>query len=460
MRKTTLMKGLALVVSSATLFGMAGCGSGNSSGGGSKKADSASCTAYKKYGDLSGKKISTYTPWIDQEGDATVKAFNEFANCTGAKVEHEGSRDMAAQLPVRVKAGSAPDVAIMPQLGMIKNMVATGKVKDVPAKAAANVKKYYSKDWQDYSTLDGKLVSIPVDANAKSFIWYSPKAFKEKGYKVPTTWDEMMDLTKKIADDNKGDTSVKPWSVGLEGGADSGWPGTDWLEDAVLRFTDADTYNKWVDHTIPFNDPKILAAFKEIGKILKDPAYVNGGFGDIQSIASTAWQDAGTPLVDGKGYLMHMALFYQSNYQTANPDIKIAKDGDVWAFPMPSKDAQHKSMIGGGDFAIAFSDKPEVQKFEEFLSSPEYANARAKAMTGWITANTGLDEKNLKPIDKLAYESLTAEGTTFRFDASDMMPAEVGTGSFWKQMIAYFAQNKSEQQVLDAVEESWPSDVK
>ncbi|BDR52298.1 alpha-glucosides-binding periplasmic protein AglE [Bombiscardovia nodaiensis] len=367
---------------------------------------------------------------------------------------------MAAQLPVRVKSGSAPDVAALSQPGFVKDMVKTGKVKALPKEALANVTKYYSQDWQDYASVDGKIVSIPMDANAKSFIWYSPKKFKEKGYEVPKTWDEMLALTKKIAQDNKSNSDVKPWSVGLEGGASSGWPGTDWLEDAVLRFTDEDTYNQWVNHEIPFNDPKIEKAFEKVGEILKNPDYVNGGFGDVKSIASTAWQDAGNPLVEGKSYLMHMALFYQSNFESNNPDIKVAPDGDAWAFAMPGQSADKKEMLGGGDFAIAFADRPEVQQFMAYISSPTFANARAKAMSGWITANTGLDKKNLKPIDQLAYTSLTDKSTTFRFDGSDLMVAEVGTGSFFKQMIAYFAQNKSEKEVLDAIEQSWPTDKK
>lgn len=455
MKRANVYKGLAAAISAATLVGVAGCGSSNSSE--STKSSGAQCAPYKVYGDLSGKKISVYTIWVDQEGDATAKAFSQFESCTGAKVSHEGSRDLATQLPVRIKSGSAPDIAVLPQPGLVKSMVDTGKVAELSKDALANVSKYYSKDWQDYASVGGKVVSIPVDANAKSFIWYSPKKFKEKGYKVPQTWDEMVSLTKTIAKDNKGDTGVKPWSVGLEGGTDSGWPGTDWLEDAVLRFTDGDTYNQWVAHKIPFNDPKIVSAFKEVGKLLKNPDYVSGGFGDTKSIASTSWQDAGNSLIDGKGYLMHMALFYQSNYESSNPDISISPDGDAWAFPMPSLEKDKKNMLGGGDFAVAFSDKPEVQQFEAFLASPEYANARAKAMTGWITANTGLDESLLKPIDKLAYTSLTDKNTTFRFDGSDLMPAEVGTGIFFKEMISYFGQGKSEQDVLDTIEKSWPT---
>ena len=455
MNKYYVRNGLAALASITMIAGLAACGtSGNTTADDNKPAD---CSAYEVYGDLSGKTISVYTAWIDQEGDATVQAFSEFEQCTGATVEHEGSRDMASQLPVRVKAGSAPDIAALPQPGLVQTMVATGKTVNPSADAEANVDKYFSKDWKDYASIDGELVAVPMDASAKSFVWYSPKAFEENGYEVPTTWDEMMDLTQKIADDNAG-TDVKPWSVGIEGGGDTGWPATDWLEDAVLRFAGGDVYNQWVNHEIPFNDPQIVSAFEEIEAILKNNDYVNGGYGDFQSIATAAWQDAGMPLVEGTGFLMHQALFYQSNYGAVDDSIEVSETGDAWAFQMPGKTEDDKAMVGGGDFAVAFSDRPEVLAFQAWLASPEYANARAAALSGWITANTGLDESLLQPVDKLAYEALTDENTTFRFDASDLMPAEVGSGSFWKQMTEYFAQDKSIDEVLTAIENSWPTD--
>ncbi|KFI46997.1 alpha-glucoside transport system substrate-binding protein [Bifidobacterium bohemicum] len=452
-------KVLAVVISAATLVGMGACGgSSNSSAPNDSAKNSAKCGDYKQYGDLKGKTVTMYASWIDEEGSATDKSFDAFRQCTGANVKFEGSRDLAVQLPVRVKSGSAPDVAVVPQPGLLRSMVKTGKAKPAPDSVVKNVEKYYSKDWKEYGSVDGKLYGVAMDASSKSFIWYSPKKFKEKGYTVPQTWDEMMDLTKKIAKDNKGG-NVKPWSVGIEGGSDTGWPATDWLEDAVIRFTDADTYNKWVSHEIPFNDPKILSSFKEIGKILKNNDYVNGGFGDSQSIASTAWQDAGNPLIEGTGYMMHMAPFYQTNFKSADANIKIDPDGDAWVFQMPGKEKGSAPMLGGGDFAFAFSDRPEVKAFLTYLSTPQWANERAKQLGGWVYPNKAMDESLLgSKIDKLSYEALTNPKTEFRFDASDLMPSEVGSGSFWKKMTEYFAQNKSEKETLDAIEASWPKD--
>ena len=59
----------------------------------------------------------------------------------------------------------------------------------------ANVDKYWNKAWKAYGTVNGTFYAAPMSANMKSLVWYSPKAFTAAGYKVPTTWDEMMTLS-------------------------------------------------------------------------------------------------------------------------------------------------------------------------------------------------------------------------------------------------------------------------
>ncbi|MDR1852129.1 MAG: ABC transporter substrate-binding protein [Propionibacteriaceae bacterium] len=441
----------------AGLLGLGACSSGTNPSATveqSGSADASECAAYESYGDLSGKTITVYATFIDTEGEQYTDSFKPFEECTGAKVAFEGSREFESQLPVRVKAGNAPDIAILPQPGLLKTMVATGKVVKAPETVAANVDKYWTASWKDYGSVDGTLYAAPLGASAKSFIWYSPKMFSDAGLTVPTTWDELMALTEKIA--TSGD--IKPWCAGIESGDATGWPATDWVEDVVLRFAGPENYDKWVSHEIPFNDPSIVESVDAMGKILKNDKYVNAGIGDVQSIASEPWTDAGYPIVEGQCYLSRAASFYATNFTTYDENLKVGPDGDVWAFAMPGKTADSQPVIGGGDFVAAFADRPEVAAFQTFLSSPEWANAKAKVTPqGWTTANQGLDKSLLaSPIDQLAFETLASPKSEFRFDGSDLMPSEVGAGTFWKQMTAYFAQNKSTKDVLDAIEASWP----
>jgi alpha-glucoside transport system substrate-binding protein len=448
----SLIAGLALVAS------LGACSSDGDSPAdpATTPASSAECAAYEAYGDLSGTTVSLYATFIDTEGAEYEQSFAQFAECTGATIAYEGSRDFEAQLPVRVEAGAAPDIAILPQPGLLKTMVATGKVVPAPSTVAANVDQYWSASWKAYGTVDGTFYAAPLGASAKSFVWYAPQMFADAGYEIPTTWAELVDLTAQIAADG----DVKPWCVGIESGTATGWPATDWVEDVVLRFAGGTAYDQWVTHDRPFNDPAIVEALTELGQLLKNDAYVNAGIGDVQSIAAEPWTDAGYPIVEGQCYLHRAASFYQTNWTTLDPDLTVGPDGDVWAFPLPGVKAGEQPVIGGGDFVAAFADRPEVAAFQAYLSSAEWAKAKATATPqGWVTANKGLDRSLLKsPMDQLAFDVLSDPGVEFRFDGSDLMPSEVGAGSFWREMTDYFAQGKSEQAVLDAIEQSWPKD--
>src|SRR5690606_35770228 len=151
------------------------------------------------------------------------------------------------------------------------------------AETEANVDEFFAASWKDYGTVDGTFYAPPLGANMKSFVWYSPGAFADAGYEVPQTWDDMIALSDQIVADGNG----KPWCAGVESGDATGWPATDWIEDVVLRSAGADVYDQWVAHEIPFNDPQIVEAIDIAGDILKNPDYVNGGLGDVSSIATT-----------------------------------------------------------------------------------------------------------------------------------------------------------------------------
>ena len=105
------------------------------------------------------------------------------------------------------------------------------------------------------------------------------------------------------------------------------------------------------------------------------------------------------------------------------------------------------------------ADRPEVQAFQTYLSSPEWANAKAKATDtgGWVSANKGLDPENLTTeFDKLNAEILQDPDSVFRFDGSDLLPGSVGAGTFWTAIVEWLTGSDT-QTVVDQVEASWPT---
>ncbi|MFS0704682.1 ABC transporter substrate-binding protein [Cellulomonas sp. 179-A 9B4 NHS] len=459
MKRIQRSRGLALAASVAglglVLTACSGGDGGDTTGGGGDAEPTFDCADYEQYGDLEGTTVSVYTSIVDPEAEEQRASYAPFEECTGATIDYEGSREFEAQLPVRLEAGNAPDIAYIPQPGFLRSLVEDFPDAVQPAGDAVveNANEYYTEQWVEYGTVDGTLYATPLGANVKSFVWYSPSAFEENGYEVPTTWQELLDLTDQMVEDNP---DVKPWCAGIESGDATGWPATDWLEDVVLRTAGPDVYDQWVNHEIPFDDPQIVAALEEVGGILKNEDYVNGGLGDVASIASAPWNESANGIPDGTCQLHRAANFYQANWDEG---LEVAEDGDVYAFYLPGASEDDKPLLGGGEFVTAFSDREEVQAFHAYLSSPQWANAKAEVTgQGWISANNGLDPELLQSsIDQLSFDLLTDESYTFRFDGSDQMPGSIGTGSFWREMVAWISPGQDSQTTLSNIEADWPS---
>lgn len=402
------------------------------------------------YAQLKGKTVTMFTSILDPELSKYQKALASFTACTGIKVKMEGSNQFEALLPVRVKGGNAPDIAIIPQPGLLAQMVATGKAVPAPAQTLKNVNKYWSPGWKGYGTVKGKFYASPNSANMKSLVWYSPKQFAKAGYAVPTTWTGMMALADKMAAANQ-----TAFCGGIGSGGATGWPATDWLEEVVVRQFGGQVYADWISHKIKFSDPKILAAMKTVEGWMLNPKYV----GDVKAIATTTFQSAGLGIPTGTCMMLQQASFYAAQYPAGT---NVSKNGDVWAFYLPGINSSVKTPVeGGGEFFAAFSKRPEVQELQNYLSTPQWAINRiatAGSGGGWLSANSGVPLSAYKnPLDQLSAKYLADKNSTFVFDASDAMPAAVGAGTEWTQLTSWFADGKSSADVAKAIDDSWPA---
>ncbi|PRY61985.1 MULTISPECIES: ABC transporter substrate-binding protein [Glycomyces] len=439
-RRITCLAAAASVIALAA----AACGAPEEDGDdrGALPDDATDCANYEQYGDLEGETVSIMGSILDAEADEMQEAWSYFESCTGATIEYEGTAQFEADMKVRVDGGNAPDIALFPQPGLMSQF----KDDLVPAsdELSALATEGWTEDWLNYGTIDGTLYAAPNSSNAKSFIWYSPSFFADNGYEVPQTWDELIALSDTIAE-----SGVTPWCAGFESGGATGWPGTDWIEDIVLR-EGTDVYDQWVSHEIPFNDPQIVTAIDKAGSILQNEDYI---FNGTDTISTTAFQTAGHPILDGSCAFYRMASFYGAMWPEGTT---VAEDGDVFAFRFPESNEGDNTMLVGGEFVAAFSDSEATEATRQFLASELYHNSRLQ--TGpWSTARQGVDPANATtPINQFATEILTDPAVTVRFDGSDLMPGEVGASSFWTGMVEWADGAKDSQQMADDIENSWP----
>lgn len=416
---------------------------------------SGDCADYGQYGKYSGATVTVYTSITEPEISYHINSVKQFEKCTGISIKYQPSKEFEAALKTKVDGGNAPDLAIFPQPGLLQQFAQSGDLKLASDALTKEAEQNWVSSWIGYGTVLGKFFAAPLGANLKSLIWYSPKYFKQWGYSVPTTWDDLIKLSDKAVADNH-----KPWCVGIESGDATGWPLTDWMEEVMLRKYGPDVYDQWYKHEIPFNDPKVVDVLKTVGSIVKNPKYVNAGIGDVKSIATTAFQDGGRPITKGQCVFHAQANFYAANWPKGTT---VAPDGDVFAFYEPTMSDQFGKVVEvGGEFVGAFSDRPEVEAVQLYLASGAWATEKAKLnaaahTSGWATANKAVDPSVfVDPIDKLSVQILTDPNAIARFDASDLMPGSVGAGTFWKEMTQWILGNRTDQQALTNVENSWP----
>ncbi|HEY5182477.1 MAG TPA: ABC transporter substrate-binding protein [Dermatophilaceae bacterium] len=439
----------------AALATVAGCSSGSSTPTSSSTGPTltGNCAQYQAYAGHSGSTVTMFGSILSPESDSLNKSWADFQTCTGITIQYTGSNSFEQDLPVKVNGGNAPNLAIIPQPGLLQQMVATKTVKNPPAGTVAN-EANWNAAWKGYGSVSGTFYAAPMSANMKSLVWYSPTYFKDNGYTVPTTWADMMALSAKMASNMTG--TAKPWCGGIGSGTASGWPATDWLEEVVLGTFGGQVYDDWISHKVKFSDPQIQTAMKTVADWLQNPAWVNGGVGNVQTIATTTFQDAGLPILKNQCGMLQQASFYEAQWPKGT---KVAADGDVFAFKLPAVDPSITNPVeGGGEFVTAFADDPATQAVQNYLSSPQWANSRIKVAPGWVSANEKVDQSlYTDPVDKLSAKYLADPNATFRFDASDAMPAAVGAGAEWTAMVDWFGSGKSIKDVAAEIDAAWPA---
>jgi alpha-glucoside transport system substrate-binding protein len=396
-----------------------------------------------------GKSVTIFSPVRDSDNDTPiadyVAGYDPLVECTGVEIVWEGTDQFETEINVRLEGGNAPDVIDYPQPGLMAGHARKGYLVEFPADVAAHTQNDFIAGWDSYSTIDSKVYGIPGRSNIKSLVWYSPKAFADKGYAIPESLDDLKALSDKIVAD--GGT---PWCVGAESGVATGWVLTDWMEDMMLRTHGETVYDQWVSHEMAFNDPKVAQVADAVGAYVKNADYL-GGADLVKAIATTKFQDGGLPILDGNCYMHRQASFYAGLWPQGTT---VGEDGDVNVFYLPSPAGGPKYMLGAGDIYAAGTDKPETFDVLRYTGSVAYQTHLVQTRKE-LSPNKALDTAIIADPFTKKLSELQKGADVFRFDASDLMPGSVGAGTFWTEVTKWVI-GGSTKDFVDNVEASWP----
>jgi alpha-glucoside transport system substrate-binding protein len=402
--------------------------------------------------DLKGETLTIFGPWRGEDEALARSVLDYFAEATGVEIKYSSSENYEQQIVIDTQAGSPPNIAVLPQPGLIQDLASKGVLTPLGDDVAAWVKENYAAgdSWAKLGTFAGKdgkpgFYALPYKIDVKGLVWYSPDNFEEAGYKVPKTQEELAELEKKIIADGG-----KPWCIGLGSGGATGWPATDWVEDIMLRTQPPEVYDKWVKNEIPFNDPAVVNAIDIFGKIATDDKMVDGG---AKAVAATDFRDSPKGLfsVPPKCYMHHQASFIPSFFPEG---VKLGQDADFFNYPpYASKPELGTPLEVAGTLVMITKDSKPSREFIKFLQMP-LAHELWMAQKSFVTPFKGANK------DAYGSEALKKQGeilvgaTTVRFDGSDLMPGKIGAGSFWTGMIDLVG-GKSAQDVATDIQKSW-----
>ncbi len=390
--------------------------------------------AFAAENDFRGERLTVTGASTGPDADRLRNLFAYFTEATGAEVALSGSESFEQDIVISAQAGSAPNIAMFPQPGLARDLAARGALVPLGDEMRQTMLDTFAagQSWVDLATYEGpdgteNLYGVFFGTDVKSLVWYVPEQFEEAGYEIPQSMEELKALTEEIA--AEGGT---PWCIGLGSGAATGWPATDWVEDLMLRTQPPEVYDAWVLNEVPFDDPAVVAAIEEYGWFARNDAFVDGG---SASVATRDFRDSPLGLFDlpPKCYMHRQASFIPGFFPEG---IELGTDVDFFYFPAYADRDLGKPVLGSGGLISIADDAPVARAFLAFLQTP-FAHEIHMSQGQFMTPHTGASPEAYQNPTQRALGEILTNATTFRFDASDLMPGEIGTAAFWTGMVDY-----------------------
>lgn len=448
--KRTKLRGLAIggIFASVALL-TAGCLQDPNAAGG---AGAAGLNGYVDGGTGDDDKVVTILGAFGGDEEKNFEAsLSDFEKQSGIDVQYTADTDFTTTIKQKTQSGDSPDIGLFPQPGGLLELAQLGFVQPIDTFLDYDtLNRTLIPGFLEASRLNGRVYGAPMKLAFKSLVWYPKQAYEATGYSTaPKTLQELDSIADKIKA-----SGTAPWCMSWESDQATGWVGTDWIEELVVRMWGPDVYDQWVTHAIPFNDPRIVKSFDEYGKLVFTDGNVLGG---TKGILNTSFADAMTPAFDSppKCFFHRQADFAATFYPE---QVQANLDSSVGIFVYPRFEGGYagQPVLGGGDIAALFNgNDPDAIAVMKFLTSDKFGGPWAQA-GGWLSPHKTFDASNYPDETTRSIAELATGADVFRYDASDVMPKEVGSGTFWTGMVDWL-NGESSQDVTTAIEDSWPA---
>jgi alpha-glucoside transport system substrate-binding protein len=379
------------------------------------------------------------------------KSLAPFEKESGIDIQYQEDADFTTTIKTKVAAGDTPDIGFFPQPGGLLELAADGDIQPIDTFLDYDaIDSTLVPGLLESVRLNGRVYGAPMRLANKSLVFYPKKAFEAAGYKVPETLDELYALGDQIKADG-----ITPWCMAWGADQATGWVGTDWIEQYMLTLNGPDVYNEWTSHEIPFDDPQVVKAFDEFGKIAKTEGEAYGG---VKTIVNTDVTESMYPAFkDPPGCMLERQGSFEISFLPAAIQADLDNEVGVFPFPPATKSNAAAPILGGADLAALFNgDDEDAIEVMKFLTSDKFGAEWAQA-GGWLSPHRTFDASNYpnQTTKDIADASINASAVVF--DGSDVMPKEVGSGTFWTGMVEWI-QGKSSEDTTKDIEASWPAE--
>jgi alpha-glucoside transport system substrate-binding protein len=428
----------AVALSLGGLFLLAACAGGG--GGGGSTASSTD--------------VTVWTAW----GGAELKAFQDvlrpFESSTGIKVHITTNRDSTNQIANGIAAGTdLPDIAPGPtDPQQVKDWVSKGAVKSIETALGDQFQAYMSNTYPALTTapsgqtddpyialIGGKHYELMVKTQVKGLIWYNKKVFTGQ---APTTFDQLLAINPSQYG------AQKLFCAGFESGAASGWPGSDQIDNIIMRQSGDQVYTSWVQGKIKFTSPQIKLGYQTF---LKEVSAANV-YGGTNTVLSTNFGKAGDPMFKSPAgcLFLEQATFITAFFQQdfASQNLKAGTDFDFFAHPSMGNSQYDSNVNGFYDNFAMYNDTPAARKVMQYMATKD-------AQQIWVNDGGTLGAiKSLTytdPIFKSASD-VVSKAKNVLITAADFMPSDMGQ-AVWQSMLTVTSNPSSLDSTLARLDE-------